>query len=127
MRLPQKNLVEWLVFGLSLGLVLLVIGVLVFEMLQSDSSPARFEVRIGTIEHAEAALHVPVEVSNLGGRMAEDVLVEVRIERGDVVDLVELQFPRLARGETATGSAIFPQSSEPPDRIAGRVIGYGEP
>lgn len=127
MRLPQKNLIEWLVFGLSLGLVLLVIAALVFEVLRSDTSPARFEVRLGTIEHAGAMLHVPVTVSNLGGRMAEDVLVEVRIERGGETETAELQFPRLARQETATGSVIFPQSPAPPDHIEGHVASYGEP
>ena len=127
MKLPQKNLLEWIVFGISLVLTVGVIAALAWNSFQTDNGPPRFEVEMGAAERSSDGLRIPIRVTNIGDRMAEDVQVEVRIERGGQEERVELRFDRLARAEEVQGVALFAAAAGEPERSGVQVVSYSEP
>lgn len=77
---PAKNRLEWIVFAVSLVLVLGTLGFLVRESLVATGGPPEVVVRLGQPRVAAGGFMVPVEVANLGKGTAEDVKVTVILE-----------------------------------------------
>lgn len=117
-----KNALEWTVFGLSVLLVLAVIGLLAREALRWKESPARLRAELGTPVMQDGSWWVPVKVRNEGESLAADVTIEVRA--GGETSGFTLDF--VPRGTDRQGRANFPGGT---DMDAATVIvkGYQEP
>lgn len=128
MSLPKKNIAEWAVFGLSLALVIAAVGFLISQLAEAGDEPARIMVEVGGAAPRDGLLVVPLRVSNEGDGMAEDVLVEVTLERPDASpETVEISFARLARREMAEGEAVFEDAGGAPGEVTARVLSYTLP
>jgi uncharacterized protein (TIGR02588 family) len=126
--LPKKNYAEWIVFGLSMALVLGAVGFLAWQIGEAGDEPARIMVELGPVERRDGLLIVPLSASNEGDGVAEQVVVEVALEReGAAPEIVELTFSRLARREMAEGEAVFEDNGAAPGGASARVLSYTLP
>lgn len=127
MKIPQKNAVEWSVFGLSLLLVVAVGGFLAYDAVAGVDSPPALVVRPGAPVQRGDVLEIPVLVENTGGAAAEDVLVEVTVRQsGGAEERAELTLPLLPRLAVRDGVVSVP-SAGAVESVEGRVVGYTLP
>ncbi|GHA55114.1 hypothetical protein [Pontibacter akesuensis] len=124
----QKNWLEWVVFGVSLVLVLSIVTYLGYQAYihkpvtpkltaekfhdPSDNAPNRYRI----------VLH------NKGGETAEEVKVEVRLLRnGEVLEESELGFPFAPQESQREGWVNFRSNTEPQDSVLVHVVSYKKP
>jgi uncharacterized protein (TIGR02588 family) len=107
-----RTVVEWLTFGISLGILLLLAGMLTFDYLANADEPARVEVlpNLEGVEQHGAQYYLPVEIRNLGQEPAENILVGLALwQGGQAVEHSRLSVGFLAGGDTVSGAAVFSQ------------------
>ena len=75
-----KHPLEWIVFAVSLFLVAGTLGLLAWDAVQGEDSPAALSIELGRPEPRGGAWAVPVTVRNRGDMTAENVNVEVTLE-----------------------------------------------
>ncbi len=101
MTKPEKNRLEWTVFGIGLVLVLAVLGYLARESVVGDGGPPEVVVRLGEPRPSAGGYLVPVEVANDGQTTAEDVVVPVFLD-----------LPGGNREEAELSVAFLPRNSQ---------------
>jgi uncharacterized protein (TIGR02588 family) len=127
MKKPQKNWLEWMVFGVGLALVCATLGYLVYTGATMGNEPPNLEVRLGTPEQRAHNFIVPVTVINHGDKTAEGIHVEVLLEmNGAEQARGELDIPFLPRHATREGWVTFEQDPRAA-QLKARVLGYEEP
>jgi uncharacterized protein (TIGR02588 family) len=128
MRLPNKNPLEWLVFGASLLLIGVIVALLVLAARTTRDQPARPEVFLGQPRQEAALFFVPVVVENRGGKAAAGVRVEVLVESdsGNGTERAGFDLPYSPAGSIRRGEVVFitdPRAG----RISARVTGFELP
>jgi uncharacterized protein (TIGR02588 family) len=125
----QKNRVEWLVFAVSLVLVVSALAYLAYEGATMGNEPPSLEVRLGTPEQRTHNFIVPVTVINHGDETAEGITIEVTSENnagGAEPVRGELVIAFLPRRATSEGWVTFQQDPRSA-RLNARVLGYKKP
>jgi uncharacterized protein (TIGR02588 family) len=117
-----KNPLEWTVFGISLLLVLAVMGVLAMEALRWQNTPARLKVELGAPKQLSGEWCVPMKVTNEGEGLASNV--EIEVSAGEEKAGLTMDF--VPRGTVREGKVCFPEGIDPAT-LKGRVLGYEEP
>ena len=125
-RKLEKNWLEWAVFGLSLVLVLGVLGFLAYDGATGGGEPPRFQIELGRPEWRGDSFHVPVRLTNRGGETAEGVHVEVVLESSGETERGEFVVAFLPRGGTREASVTF-HSDPAAGSLRARVLGYEKP
>ena len=121
-----KNWLEWTVFGVSAGLIALVIGFLIFESATIGDALPDIAVRTGTPEATTDHFAVPLEVTNKGDQTAEGVHIEVVLRSGGKEERADLEIAFLPRRGTREAWVTF--KTDPRDgRLEARVLGYEKP
>ena len=101
---PQKNALEWLVFGVSAILVAGVAAVLLVSGLRSHHAPPSLAIETGAAEKHGDAFRVPVEVRNTGEETAEQARIEFELTKdGEVVERAELTFAFIPKRSSREG------------------------
>lgn len=121
----DKNRLEWTVFGASLALIGLVVGLLLHAHLTTGGGPADIAVTLGDPVAADGRYAVPVEVRNDGDTTAEDVQVRVSLTGGEE-ETSEVTLPYVPYRSQRRAWVTFSRAPAP-DRLAARVLGYREP
>jgi uncharacterized protein (TIGR02588 family) len=123
-RSQQRNGLEWAVFGVGALLVAAVVGYLAYDALAGTDGPADLRVELGTPARAGHVV-VPVHVRNVGGRSAEEVVVEVCAGgEASPEDCAEVTFPFVPHGATREGVVGF--AAPPAGPLRSRVVSYRE-
>lgn len=127
----NKNWLEWSVFAAGLALVLAIVAYLVVEAVRHEDRPPRLGVQVGEVWRSGDVepphFVVPVTVTNLGDRAAEDVHVEVTLVRdGALLERCELRLPEVPRRSSRAGASTL-QHEPATDELRVRVLGYSEP
>lgn len=105
---PEKNWLEWSVFGVGLVLVLATLGFLVREALVGSGGPPEVVARLGAPRASAGGYMVPVEVANVGEGTAEDVTVTVVLEgAGEEREEAQLEIAFLPRDSRRNGYVTF--------------------
>lgn len=119
-RSPLENVV----FGVSLALMLALVGALAYEAFAGPSGPPDIRVRVAA--EARGAL-VPVEVENRGGTVAEAVRVEVCAPEGSAGSgtCAEVDLDYVPVG--ATRRAVVGFREAPAGPLSARVVSYLTP
>lgn len=73
----DKNLLEWGVTIAGAVVVLCVVGFFVYETVGGSSGPADLRVTTGAPQTATDVASIPIEIENMGARVAEAAVVEV--------------------------------------------------
>lgn len=124
---PGKNALEWTVFTGSCLLLAGVVAVLVKEALAWDDSPARLEAALGTPAAEHDRIHLPVELSNRGDQVAEQVQLEVLRQSPSGEQRAVLSFDFVPRDATRRGRVSFRRTDELPGTYSIEVIGHEDP
>ncbi|HYE95959.1 MAG TPA: hypothetical protein VD962_07085 [Rubricoccaceae bacterium] len=119
-RYHRRNGVEWAVFGVGAVLVACVVGFLLYDAFAGPGGPADLRVRLRPPEQPGQAA-VRVEVRNVGGRSAEEVVVEVC---SAAKECGEVTFPFVPRGAMRDGVIGF--ADPPAAPLEARVMSYRE-
>ncbi|HYK02966.1 MAG TPA: hypothetical protein VE974_14495 [Thermoanaerobaculia bacterium] len=123
----RKNMLEWVVFGVSVVAIAAVVAALLTGRHASGETPPRLEVRTGAPVAIAGSYRVPVTVENSGDRTAEGAHIEVALTSGEeIVERGELTIAFVPRGSTRNGWVTFRND---PRRftIVARATGFNEP
>lgn len=124
--MPTKNALEWTVFGISLALIALVVGVLTFDHATSDNRPPSIHVVVGQPERAGAGYAVPLDVYNAGDVTAEEVEVETLLAAGPKEERSSVTLAFVPRRASRRAWVIFTRDPST-GTLTTRVVGYREP
>lgn len=126
MKTPEKHPLEWLVFAVSLVLVLGTLGYLVYDAARGGEEPPDLVVELGAARRGSQGFRVPVTVRNRGDETAENAHIEVVLTSpGRPPETAGLDIAFVPRGSTRRGWVTF--SADPTGRLTGRVLGYEKP
>jgi uncharacterized protein (TIGR02588 family) len=122
----RRNVVEWTVLALSIGAIVLLVGVLLIETFTA-TNPAdpRVLLRPGEARQREAGWIVPAAVSNAGDEAAEGVVLEASATVAGEPETSEIEVAFLPAGSTV--EIAFSFSSEPDGEVSVRLVSYRLP
>ena len=121
-----KNALEWVVFGMSSGLVFAMIAVLVMTAIRWEGRPPELTAKLGEPVLKDRVVTVVMEVTNQGDIAASDVEIEVVRSAGGEEKRSNVVLDFVPRHGTRRGQVSFPEATEAGSfRVAG--IGFAEP
>ncbi|GAA5125753.1 hypothetical protein JIN84_14620 [Luteolibacter yonseiensis] len=123
---PTKNLLEWTVFGISSGLVLVTLTLLTLAAFGVEEGPAEMRAETGTPVSKDGWIRIPVTVKNNGERVAANVEVKVCLGHGEGKREAGFTIDFVPRGGSRAGAVSFRETGEPAV-VECEVIGYEEP
>jgi len=123
---PAKNLLEWIVFGISLLLVLSVLGFLAMAAARVEDGPPELLAKAGTPETKDGWTRIPVTVENKGNRVASNVEVRVCTGTGEARQEAGFTLDFVPRGASRAGAVSFKHTGEAL-ALECEVLGYEEP
>ncbi len=127
MKKPQKNWLEWIVFGVSLVVVLGTIGALVYEEFSLGKKPADPQMTMGAAEAHAGYFALPVTVENRGDETAESVHLEITLRLpGGENERAEFDLDYLPRHAKREAWVTF-QHDPRKGKLEPRVLGYQNP
>lgn len=127
MRLPRKNWLEWIVFGVASVLVVGTLGFLIYRTADMGDGPPVIEATVGPAERRGAGFALPVQVTNTGDQSADEVTIEITVHRGASVEQAELAVGLLPRRSRRQGWVQLAADPGGADSIAANVRSYREP
>jgi uncharacterized protein (TIGR02588 family) len=122
----KKNTLEWTVFGISLALILVVAGLLLYQEVTAGDTPASLVARAGEARETAGGYVVPVEIRNEGDASAEDVQLEATLTWAGGAEKAEAVLPLIpyrSQRRAWIGFTHDPRGGE----VKVRVLGYREP
>ena len=105
-----RSVAEWTTLAISVLLILGLVALVTYVSITGGNEPPIVETRplAGEIRQEGEAYYLPVAVTNLGGRTAEEVLIQAELVGSDgSPQETEFTIDFLAGGETAEGTAVF--------------------
>ncbi|WP_187264122.1 hypothetical protein [Pontibacter beigongshangensis] len=125
----DKNVLEWLVFGLSLLLISSVFVYLGYKAYTAEPDPEpALEVRYLHDPSVSEPYRYHIKVENTGKETAEEVSIQVWTEKdGKEVESAELQLPFAPKESEREGWIILRQDPAEADTILARVKSYKRP
>lgn len=128
MKNLEKNWLEWIVFAVSLVLVVSMLGYLVYDAATSGNAPPSIELQLGTPQPQLDHFLVPVSVTNRGGETAEGVHIEVvTMHGGKEQESGEFEIAFLPRHSTREGWVTFKTDPRTVEQMKARVLGFEKP
>ncbi len=128
MKNLEKNWLEWIVFAVSLVLVLSTLGYLVYDRATFGDAPPSMEFQLGTPQPRLNHFLVPVSVTNRGDESAEGVHIEVvLLSGGKEHESGEFEIAFLPRHSTREGWVTFKTDPRTVEQMTARVLGFEKP
>lgn len=128
MKNLEKNWLEWIVFAVSLVLVVATLGYLVYDGATIGNTPPSIEFELGKPQPQADHFIVPVSVTNRGDETAEGVHIEVVLENGgQEQESADFEIAFLPRLSTREGWVTFETDPRTVDGMNARVLGYEKP
>ncbi|PSN19895.1 TIGR02588 family protein [filamentous cyanobacterium CCP5] len=118
----KRSLAEWITFAIAASILMLVVGLVVYDWQVAQNRPPAFRVEITeTARVTDGRYYVPFTITNTGRRIARTVQVTAELRLDDQVEAGEQQIDFLSGSERKRGSFVFshdPQSGELTIRVA---------
>ncbi|MBE9020553.1 hypothetical protein C7Y66_25790 [Chroococcidiopsis sp. CCALA 051] len=128
MKKLEKNWLEWIVFGISLILVLFTLGYIVYDGATLGETPPNIELQLGQPQPQSDRFIVPVTATNRGDETAETVQIEVTLNSdGREEETAEFEIAFLPRHSTRRGWVTFQTDPRTVAQIEARVLGFEKP
>lgn len=121
-----KNPLEWIVFGVSLVLVVVTVGLLVMATINSRGGPARLSINTGKPVVTDNRIDIPVTIKNDGESVAANVDLRICIGQGADVQEAGFTLDFVPPGSSRMGHVTF-QGNNPGIVPESRIVGYEEP
>jgi len=113
----EKNWLEWSVFGISLVLVVTMVGYLLYLEFIPSKKDFKYAVTFGESRQLDGRFLVPVKVKNESNQSAKDVMIEISAGN-EAGDKAELQLDYLPRHSIRKGVVYFENA---PVKLEGHV------
>lgn len=124
----DKNALEWTVFGVSLVLVLSILAYLSYQAYMDEPSTPDLVVDYYHDPTASAPQRYRVVVYNKGGETAEEVQVELTIEREEKeLESAQLNIAFAPKKSKREGWVNFKKEPTQADTLVARVVSYKRP
>lgn len=124
----KKNWLEWAVFGVGLGLTLVILGYLVYKASTNNSGPPELYVEYFPEPGRYEPHRYHVILHNEGNETAESVTVEITLEKGgEELEKAELDVDYCPKESTREGWVSFNSNPAEADTIKARVVSYEKP
>ena len=124
----EKNWLEWIVFVISLILVLFTLGYIVYDGATLGEAPPNIELQLGQPQPQSDRFIVPVTATNRGDETAETVQIEVTLNSdGREAETAEFEIAFLPRHSTRRGWVTFQTDPRTVEQIQARVLGFEKP
>ncbi|MGD9701344.1 MAG: TIGR02588 family protein [Acidimicrobiia bacterium] len=104
---PRRTMAEWVTFGVSCLVLLVVAGLVALEMVGTDDPPAPTASQVGPTRVVDDHFFVPVEVVNTGDVTAANVQVSAELTIGDETATGDQTVDFLGGGERVELSFSF--------------------
>ncbi len=124
-----RSTAEWVSLRISLGVLLVLIGLVLRVQFIGEDRPAMIvvEPRMNAVQKAGYVFYLPVEITNAGERIAEDVRVRiVLVSAQDRTKTAELELRFLSAGESTRVTAAF-RSDPSAALLSANVTSYRDP
>lgn len=123
-----KNWLEWTVFIISTLLVVAMFAYLIGDALSSGNAPPSVAVRTGEVRPCPGGYVMTVMVTNGGDQTAEQVAVQVDLERsGAETESAMLELDFLPRQAERKGWVVFRSDPRTADSVAAYARSFKEP
>jgi uncharacterized protein (TIGR02588 family) len=123
-----KNPLEWTVFAVSLLLIVAILGYLGYHAFTYVPTSPDIQVTYRPDPSEQAPHRYHVAIVNLGSETAEEVLIEMALQKeGEDMEAAELQIPFAPRESKREGWVIFKTDPATADSVAIRVVSYKKP
>ena len=124
----QKNKLEWIVFAISSLLLLALIGYLCYDAFTHKISTPDLKVSYSKDPSQHNPNRFKIQLENLGGETAEDIIIEASLLQADsVVEKSELHFPFSPKQSKTEGWVNFSVNPVQADSLFVRVTSYKKP
>ena len=124
----DKNTLEWVVFALSLVLVLGILVYLGYQVYTDEPGTPDLVVEYYHDPSEHAPQRYRLVVHNRGKETAEEVLVELALERaGEELETAELSIAFAPKESKREGWVSFKEGVQPGDSLVARVMSYKRP
>ena len=128
MKKLEKNWLEWIVFVISLILVLFTLGYIVYDGATLGETPPNIELQLGQSQPQSDRFIVPVTAKNRGDETAETVQIEVTLNSdGREEETAEFEIAFLPRHSTRRGWVTFQTDPRTVEQMEARVLGFEKP
>ena len=129
MKKIQKNWLEWVVFAISLVLVITTLGYLVYDGATFSETPPNIELELGKAQaQAPDRFIIPVTAINRGETTAEGVQIEVTLNSGGKEqENAQFEIAFLPRHSKREGWVTFTTDPRTVEQIEARVLGLEKP
>jgi uncharacterized protein (TIGR02588 family) len=108
MKKPEKNAVEWGVFGVSAIILAATVIYLAVSAMREKKLPPDLRITTAAAVAAHGGHRVEVTVANNGDTSAEQVQIEIALRRGDEeVERAELEIMYVPRKSERKGFVTF--------------------
>lgn len=124
-----RSLAEWVTLVISSLVLLLIVGLVLYDWQISKNLPPAFQVEVSeTAELIEGQYYVPFTLQNTGGQIARTVQVtaELNLPDSDEDETGEQQFDFLSGNERKRGGFVFEHDPQTGELIV-RVASFGLP
>lgn len=123
----KKNVLEWIVFAISLVLIAGVLGYLTRAAIRGPSGPPELRIVTGQPEPVRDQWRIPLIIRNDGEETAEAVRVEVTLRcAAEQPERAELDFAFVPRHSQREGAVLF-RTDPRPCQIAAQAVAYEQP
>jgi uncharacterized protein (TIGR02588 family) len=105
-----RSAAEWTTLAVSIAIILGLLALVTYVSMTGGDEPPIVEARPlpAEMRHEGESYYLPVEVTNRGGRTAEEVVVQAELASSDgSAEASEFTLDFLAGGETREGTAVF--------------------
>ncbi|OZC03827.1 hypothetical protein [Rubricoccus marinus] len=118
-KTQRTNWLEWSVFALGVLITAGVVGYLGYQMIWGSDEPAELKVTLQEPKTVGETVFIPLEVENMGDRVAEEAVIEVCAGE-EACSMVTFTF--IPKGSARTGTVgLDGPLAETPDS---RVVSY---
>ena len=115
---------EWISLIVSIGLLLIVIGLIIWVWLKEGGTPATFRIERGAVEQVDDQYYLSVTIHNEGDTTASEVTLEGSLEVDGDEENPTTTFDFVPGHSDREATLIF---SADPSAAELRVISYQDP
>lgn len=124
----ERTAAEWVTFGVSVLILLALVGLVIFQALTRGNRPSTIKVEpmLQEVRQSEGAFYLPITITNDGDEAVGDVEIQISLaSEGSEPETIAFTVQFLAGGESQEETVVF--SKDPSQGELSQVVGFHVP
>jgi uncharacterized protein (TIGR02588 family) len=124
----ERTAAEWVTFGVSVLILLALVGLVIFQALTRGNRPSTIKVEpmLEEVRQSEGAYYLPINITNDGDQAVGDVEIQMSLaSEGSEPETIAFTVQFLAGGESQEETVVF--SKDPSQGELSQVVGFHVP